>query len=39
MDAHMIVALDKGKIVESGTYDELLKKGGFFSELVKRQFA
>ena len=32
-----IIALNKGKIVESGTYDELMEKGGFFAELVKRQ--
>ena len=32
-----IIALDKGRIVESGSYDELMEKGGFFAELVKRQ--
>lgn len=32
-----ILVLDGGKIVEDGTYDELLAAGGFFSELVKRQ--
>lgn len=32
-----ILALDHGKIVESGTYDELMAKDGFFAELVKRQ--
>lgn len=32
-----ILVLDGGKIVEDGTYDELLKAGGFFTELVKRQ--
>ena len=32
-----ILALDKGKIVESGSYDELMEKDGFFAELVKRQ--
>ena len=32
-----IIALDKGKIVESGNYDELMEKGGFFADLVKRQ--
>ncbi len=32
-----IIALDQGKIVESGTYDELIRQGGFFAELVKRQ--
>lgn len=32
-----IVVLDKGKIIEDGTYDELLEKHGFFAELVARQ--
>ncbi len=32
-----ILVLDGGKIVEDGTYNELLSRGGFFSELVKRQ--
>jgi NHLM bacteriocin system ABC transporter ATP-binding protein len=32
-----IIALDNGKMVESGTYDELVKKNGFFADLVARQ--
>ncbi len=32
-----IIVLDKGKIVEDGTYDELIQQKGFFSELVERQ--
>jgi NHLM bacteriocin system ABC transporter ATP-binding protein len=32
-----IIVLDKGKIVEDGTYEELLEMNGFFSELVARQ--
>lgn len=32
-----IVVLDKGKIIEDGTYDELLEQGGCFAELVARQ--
>lgn len=32
-----IIVLDKGKIIEDGTYNELLAKGGFFAELVARQ--
>ena len=32
-----IIALNKGKIVESGSYDELMEKDGFFAELVRRQ--
>lgn len=32
-----IIALDQGRIVESGTYEELIARDGFFAELVKRQ--
>lgn len=32
-----IIVLDKGKIIEDGTYDELLEKNGYFSELIARQ--
>lgn len=32
-----IVVLDQGKIVEDGTYEELLEKKGHFAELVERQ--
>ena len=32
-----IIVLDKGKIVEDGTYEELLSLNGYFAELVKRQ--
>ena len=32
-----IIVLDGGKIVEDGTYEELLEKQGYFHELVERQ--
>ncbi len=32
-----IIVLDEGKIVEDGSYDELIAKNGYFAELVKRQ--
>ena len=32
-----IIVLDGGKIIEDGSYEELLAKGGFFAELVERQ--
>ena len=32
-----IIVLDQGKIVEDGSYEELLEGGGFFAELVERQ--
>ncbi len=37
MQCDRIVVLDEGHIVEDGTYDELIKKGGFFADLVERQ--
>ena len=33
-DADQIVVLDRGRVVEVGTYDELLERGGRFAELV-----
>lgn len=32
-----VVVLDGGRIIEDGTYDELLEQGGCFAELVARQ--
>lgn len=32
-----IIVLDKGKIIEDGTYEELMEQKGFFAQLVKRQ--
>lgn len=32
-----IIVLDDGRIIEDGTYDDLIAKGGFFAELVERQ--
>ena len=32
-----IIVLDGGKIVEDGSYEELIAKDGFFAELVRRQ--
>ena len=36
-NCNRILVLDKGRIMEDGTYDELITKNGFFAELVKRQ--
>lgn len=36
-DCDRIVVLDGGKIIEDGTYEELMKLDGYFAELVKRQ--
>jgi NHLM bacteriocin system ABC transporter ATP-binding protein len=32
-----IIVLDKGKIIEDGTYEDLIAQNGFFAELVARQ--
>ncbi len=32
-----ILMMDSGKIVEQGTYEELIEKGGLFAKLVERQ--
>lgn len=32
-----ILVLDGGRIIEDGTYDELIEHNGFFAELVERQ--
>ncbi|XP_063308979.1 mitochondrial potassium channel ATP-binding subunit isoform X1 [Pelobates fuscus] len=36
-DADIIVVLSEGCVVESGSHRELLKKGGLYAELIKRQ--
>jgi ATP-binding cassette subfamily C protein len=38
-NANCIYVLDKGAIVESGSFEELMEKGGVFSNLAKRQIA
>lgn len=32
-----IIVMDGGRIIEDGTYDELIKENGYFVELVERQ--
>jgi len=32
-----IIVLDKGNIIEDGTYEELIRQNGYFAELVERQ--
>lgn len=36
--ADIIIAMKDGQIVESGTHEELLKKGGFYSAIYNSQF-
>ncbi|AXG69017.1 leukotoxin export ATP-binding protein LtxB [Kordia sp. SMS9] len=38
-NADRIYVLDKGTIVEHGSYEELMEQGGIFSSLAKRQIA
>ena len=38
MDADKIIVMKDGHIIELGTHEELLAKGGFYSELFKSQF-
>ena len=37
-NADMIVVMKDGKILETGTHKDLLKKGGFYAELYNSQF-
>jgi len=37
-DADLILVMNRGDIVEQGTHDELLAKGGFYAELYNSQF-
>jgi len=39
IDADIIVVVRDGKVVESGSHEELLKKGGEYSALYQNQFA
>ena len=36
-DADQILVLDGGRIVERGTHDELIERGGLYAELHRKQ--
>lgn len=38
VNADIILVVDKGDIVEKGTHEELLKKGGLYSEIYNSQY-
>ncbi len=38
-DANLVVVFERGRLVESGSYDELLARGGAFTALVQTQQA
>jgi ATP-binding cassette, subfamily B, beta-glucan exporter len=38
-DATRILVFSNGRIVESGAYDELMRRGGVFAEIARAQFA
>ncbi|AEH50125.1 ABC transporter ATP-binding protein [Pseudothermotoga thermarum] len=37
-NADLILVMNEGKIIETGTHKELMEKGGFYAELYKSQF-
>jgi ATP-binding cassette subfamily B protein len=37
-NATRILLFDSGRVIESGTFDELVAKGGRFAELARAQF-
>ncbi|HEY9011009.1 MAG TPA: ABC transporter transmembrane domain-containing protein [Devosia sp.] len=37
-DADRILVLEKGRLIDQGTHDELVRKGGRYAELAKLQF-
>jgi ATP-binding cassette subfamily C protein CydCD len=38
-DAELIAVLDGGRLIETGTHERLIARGGLYAELVERQLA
>ena len=38
-DAEIILVMNRGRIIETGTHEQLLEKGGFYADLYLSQFA
>ncbi|MFC5701139.1 ABC transporter ATP-binding protein [Cohnella faecalis] len=38
-DADLILVMNKGSVIEQGTHEELLSKGGFYADLYNSQFS
>ncbi len=38
-EADLILAMDNGRIIEQGTHEQLMEKGGFYCKLYNSQFA
>jgi ATP-binding cassette subfamily B protein len=38
LNADQVLVLDEGRIVESGTHDELIRADGLYGELYRTQF-
>jgi ATP-binding cassette subfamily C protein len=36
-ECNRIIVLAGGRVAEEGSYDDLVAKGGLFSEIIKRQ--